>query len=257
MTLYVQEVGPADAPSIVFLHGAGVAGWMWQPQLADLSRDFHCLVPDLPGHGHSPDVDSFTLADCTAQTAELIQKRAHNGRAHIIGLSMGASIAMRLIVDFPQRVDHAVLSGPAGGPLGRVIPLLLRVMMPLARTEFMLRQSARMLKLSPDVYDQFKQSQLRITGAMFDRIMKELDDFRAPADLSKTTIPLLVIVGQKEMGLNYRNARSALQIQPNAVGRIAPAVGHGWNGENPALFNAMVRAWLTDSPLPDELLPLS
>ncbi len=256
MTLYVQEAGPPNAPTIVFLHGAGVAGWMWQPQMKELAHDFHCLVPDLPGHGQSPDAVPFSLADCTAQVAELIEQRAHGRKAHVVGLSMGASVAMQLIVDAPQRVDHAILSGPAGGPLGRIIPLLLRVMMPLARTEFMLRQSARMLKLSPDVYEQFKQSQLRLSGVMFESIMQELDKFRVPTELSQAAVPLLVIVGQKEAGLNYRNARSALQIQPGGVGRVAPGVGHGWNGENPALFNAMTRAWLTDAPLPSELLPL-
>jgi pimeloyl-ACP methyl ester carboxylesterase len=32
MTLYIQESGLATAPTVVFLHGGGGAGWMWQPQ---------------------------------------------------------------------------------------------------------------------------------------------------------------------------------------------------------------------------------
>ena len=47
MALYIQETGSVTTPTIVFLHGGGGAGWMWQPQIDQLS-DFHCLVPDLP-----------------------------------------------------------------------------------------------------------------------------------------------------------------------------------------------------------------
>lgn len=52
MALYLQETGSVTAPTIVFLHGGGGAGWMWQPQVEQLS-DFHCLVPDLPEQGQA------------------------------------------------------------------------------------------------------------------------------------------------------------------------------------------------------------
>ena len=42
-------------------------------------------------------------------------------------------------------------------------------------------------------------------------------------------------------------------MMPNAQGRLAPGLGHGWNVEAPDLFNAMVRAWITGRPLPGQL----
>ena len=50
MGMYVQEVGPAGAPTIVLLHGAGVGGWMWRDTIAALS-EVHLLVPDMPEQG--------------------------------------------------------------------------------------------------------------------------------------------------------------------------------------------------------------
>jgi len=32
-----------------------------------------------------------------------------------------------------------------------------------------------------------------------------------------------------------------------------PGVGHGWNGERPELFTAMIRSRVTGAPLPGEL----
>ncbi len=62
VSLYVNESGVRGAPSIVFLHGVGTSGWMWEKQIAALS-DFHCLNVDLPGHGKSNNVTWVSLAD--------------------------------------------------------------------------------------------------------------------------------------------------------------------------------------------------
>lgn len=255
MALYVQEAGPTDAPTIVFLHGAGVAGWMWQPQVDDLAQDYHCLVPDLPGHGQSHDAQPFTLADCAAQIADLIRKRAHDGHAHLVGLSMGASITLQLLVEQSELAGRIILSGPSAGPMPAIYNALTRFATPLARNDWMLRQSARSLKLPDTLFDAFKQSQLRMSQELLVSIGQEIDQFRVPS--LPHAVPVLTVVGQKEMKLNYQAARAVLTNIPDAVGRIAPHVGHIWNLENPSLFNRMIRAWLTSAPLPEELLPLS
>ena len=48
MPLFTHEIGPSTASTLVFLHGGGGAGWMWQPQIEVLKNDYHLLVPDLP-----------------------------------------------------------------------------------------------------------------------------------------------------------------------------------------------------------------
>ncbi len=51
--LYVKEFGHGQGPSIVFLHGGGLSGRMWQPQIERLPN-FHCVVPDLPSKAAAP-----------------------------------------------------------------------------------------------------------------------------------------------------------------------------------------------------------
>jgi pimeloyl-ACP methyl ester carboxylesterase len=104
MSLYVQETGPAGAPTIVFLHGGGGSGWMWQPQVDGLG-DYHCLVPDLPEQGRSVDVKPFTIAGSAELIAELIRTRAHGGRAHVVGLSEGAQTTVALLAIAHDLVD--------------------------------------------------------------------------------------------------------------------------------------------------------
>src|SRR4051812_48129227 len=95
-SLYVDEAGNPNAPSIIFIHGVGVSGWMWKTQIAAFS-DFHCLNVDLPGHGKSNHVPWVSLADTADQIAAVIRSRGTNGRAHVVGLSLGGHIAMSLL----------------------------------------------------------------------------------------------------------------------------------------------------------------
>lgn len=41
-----------DGPPIVFLHGLAMDGSLWRHVVADLKRDFRCLVPVMPVGGH-------------------------------------------------------------------------------------------------------------------------------------------------------------------------------------------------------------
>ena len=42
-----------------------------------------------------------------------------------------------------------------------------------------------------------------------------------------------------------------------AKGVLAPGLHHAWNGENPELFTALIRASATGTPLPNELQPVT
>lgn len=74
MALYVCEAGPADAPALVFLHGLWRSLAMWQPQIEQLSHDYHCLAPDLPEHGQSTDIGLLTLENTSRVVANLIRE---------------------------------------------------------------------------------------------------------------------------------------------------------------------------------------
>src|SRR5437763_3106463 len=149
MALYVHEAGPADAPSIVFLHGLGISSVMWQPQIERLSHDYHCLAPDLPEHGKSTDIGLLTLENTSRVVAHLIRERIPHGRAHVVGLSLGGLAALGLLRDVPEVIDHLLVSGcgtavrlgpiiAAGSLLGKP---LLHLLKPAPLLSLALRQS--------------------------------------------------------------------------------------------------------------------
>jgi pimeloyl-ACP methyl ester carboxylesterase len=255
--MYVYEGGSVGAPTIVFLHAINTSGWMWETQVKQLAA-YHCLVPDFPGHGRSHTTRWQSLDDTVQQIAQLIAQRATNGRAHIVGLSLGAYVALRLLLHAPERIDHAIISGLNVLPFPN--PLLMRVMgfamLPFIKSEFMLRANAKGLHIPDEQYDAYRASARAMSRAAFLRIGDELMGFRLPEGDVQIQCPTLVVAGQNEQPLIRQSLSALLRILPYGQGRIVPGVGHGWNGEAPDLFTRMVDAWMNDQPLPSELLPL-
>ena len=270
--LYVQECGPDSAPTIVFLHGGGGGGWMWQPQLDSLP-DYHCLVPDLPEHGKSMAVKPLTIQGAAAHIAELIRTRAHSGRAHVVGLSLGAQVGVALLSIAPEQVDHAVISSalvrpiPGGSLLtpGLVGASFRMSVPPFKNNNWWIRLNMKYSAGIPDQYfPQFKEVFQNMTEDSFVHQMVENQGFRLPAELERVTSPVLVVVGQKEYKAMRQSARDLAAALPGARGYtvVAPersrlAEGHNWSMTMPYLFTKTVRAWIEDQPLPTELQPLA
>jgi pimeloyl-ACP methyl ester carboxylesterase len=111
-----DAVGPADAPAIVFLHGAILSRAMWGPQVERLRDRYRCVTVDLPGHGvltRQP----FDLEDAAAGVIRAIDGAA-GGRALVVGLSLGGYVAIAAAADHPDRVRGLVIAGASAEPVG-------------------------------------------------------------------------------------------------------------------------------------------
>lgn len=109
-----------DGDDLVLIHGFGSDRLSWagtSPALMTVAR-VHAL--DLPGHGDSLGVPAgdgspHALARIVAEALD-----AHGiVRAHLLGHSLGGSIAMLMALDQPARVRSLALLAPAG--LGHAI----------------------------------------------------------------------------------------------------------------------------------------
>jgi pimeloyl-ACP methyl ester carboxylesterase len=255
MSLYVEETGTSGTPSIVFLHGIGASGWMWEKQITALA-DFHCLNVDLPGHGKSNQVEWVSLADTADRVAAIIRSRATNGRAHVVGLSLGGHVAMVLLERHANVLDHAVISGVTDAPMPnrQWLKPQLFVMSFLLRRRGLAERQAKALGLSPEMQAAFTENLLAMSMEAYRRIWEEVAYASVPGSLREVNNPTLIVAGGRETEIITRTVQTIPKLMPHAEGRLAPGLGHGWNVQAPDLFSAMVRAWITDAALPGRLV---
>lgn len=110
--------GPADGPSIVFIHGTRLSRSMWGAQMDDLRDAYRVIAVDLPGHGRLAD-RRFTLAGAADTIADTIET-AGGGHAVVVGLSLGGYVAMDLAARRPDLVRGLVLAGATAEPKGTI-----------------------------------------------------------------------------------------------------------------------------------------
>lgn len=254
MPLFVDETGTPGAPSIVFLHGIATSGWMWWRQIAALN-DFHCLNVDLPGHGKSNHIPWVSLMDTTQQIAALIQSRATHGQAHVVGLSLGGQIALVLLEHYAHLMQPAVLSGVTVAPMPNrwLLNPQIWLMSLIMRRRWFLNMQARALPLPAQMQTAFIDNFMAMSMQTYRRIFEEVAEYQMPSALQHVIVPTLITAGGKESKIILDAVDVISNIMPNAQGRLAPGLGHGWNVEAPDLFNAMVRAWISGAQLPSEL----
>ena len=253
MKLYVRETGSPTNSAIVFLHGSPLSGRMWLPQLERLT-EFHCLAPDLPGHGQSASLP-LTMQEIVQRLVNLIRESTPTGKAHIVGLSFGGVVAQALMVAAPEVVDHVILSGTATR-MSKVLVWIsmlnepiLRLLRPEQLAALVCWQFGIPAQYQAMMGDDFKAFSSRTLS----HVMQTYLQIEVPSATQSRT---LVAVGQKETIYAKRAARTLSHSIPGAKGVTIPGYGHVWNLEAPDLFVETVRAWVTDKPLPNRLMPL-
>ncbi|MBM7609390.1 2-hydroxymuconate-semialdehyde hydrolase [Lysinibacillus composti] len=121
---FLNRSGEGNEETILFLHGSGpgvtsIANW--HAALTDAGETFHCLAPDLYGFANSshPDEPLKNRQQWMDQwVKQIIQLLDHLGveKAHLVGNSLGCSVALELLIEYPERVNKVVLMGPGGTP---------------------------------------------------------------------------------------------------------------------------------------------
>jgi pimeloyl-ACP methyl ester carboxylesterase len=112
LSIFYREAGPADAPTVLLLHGLPSSSRMFEPLLQRLSDRFHLVAPDYPGFGHSdapaPRDFSYTFdrfADVIAGFAEKIGLSRYN----LYMQDYGGPVGLRLALAHPDRVESLII----------------------------------------------------------------------------------------------------------------------------------------------------
>ena len=256
--LYFRENESKGEDAIVFVIDGGISGWAWHPALQALT-EYHCLAPDLPGHGKSACITPFSLENSVEGLAELIRTNVPSGRAAVVGFSAGVAVSIELCNRHPELVEKAFLSGPTLR-LGRFAASMTNVIVPLfhsllgsqRRAKFVAR-SMGLTDLTDDQFEALREDLDKLTPGLGVQIN---DVVAGQADPHPNGPPTIVFVGEKEIGATKKRARALMKAKGNSRGYVVSGLGHAWSLENPDLFYRAVRAWMSDAEPGEGFTPL-
>ncbi|MEU1735183.1 alpha/beta hydrolase [Streptosporangium sp. NPDC020145] len=108
--VFYREAGPADAQTLLLLHGFPSASHQFGRLIDALGDRFHLVAPDYPGFGHTQAPDGFVYSfDRLADVVEGFVDRLGLGRFAVYMFDFGAPVGFRLAVRRPELVAGLVV----------------------------------------------------------------------------------------------------------------------------------------------------
>jgi len=111
VALFYREAGPADAPTVLLLHGFGASSHMFRDLIPVLARRYHVLAPDLPGFGQTvvrPGAHfEYTFENVTSVIDAFTVEKGLD-RYAIYVFDYGAPVGWRLAVAHPDKITAIV-----------------------------------------------------------------------------------------------------------------------------------------------------
>ena len=106
-----------SGPPLLLTHGAGLCGGVFEPVVPLLATLWTPLAIDLRGHGRSGDATVEEEHGLPTQAADLLAVLDQQGhdRVSVFGHSYGGSVALRALLDHPERCDAVAVYEPAIG----------------------------------------------------------------------------------------------------------------------------------------------
>lgn len=252
---YVVEGG---GPPLVLIHGWAVNHHYWDGDVAALAEHYAVIRYDRRGFG-----DASGKPDLTADAADLAGLLTHLGytRAHVMGHSQGANVALTFAVRYPQMVRGLVLFGPGPAlvdltlpPNSKAPPIPAWVALGKEYGVDSLRAAiARWAAnsfgsgpLSRDAMERAEQMLQTYSGADLLDPPPPLNLATLPRvdELPSVTAPTLVIHGDQEMDIIRLVASILAYGIPGARSVVVAGGGHTVNWAEPERFAAEVLRFL-------------
>jgi 2-hydroxymuconate-semialdehyde hydrolase len=252
---------------VLLLHGGGPgidAAFSWGLTLPRLGSEFLCLAPDMVGFGRTDLPDKLARGprawlDLRVRQALDLLDGLGIQRAFVVGQAAGGgSVALRLMIDAPERVGASVLIGGAGyadsGSKPTVAAAMIRAFYESPSPDGMeavLRQfSAHPERLDPPIRELSRARCARATAPGAEAAFRAMRDGDAKAAIP-TDAELKAVGGHVLLIHGGRDAVVPLQVSltlqgrlPNAHLHVLPAAGHWSHIDQPDAFLGLVMSFL-------------
>lgn len=243
--VYVRRRESQSGNWVVFLHGAGADGAMFDPQLSAVPDEWGYAVWDARGHGRSVLDKPFRYLDMLADLTALVDSLAGE-RLFVVGQSMGGNLAQSFVDAHPGLIERLVLIGCVANhaPLSRSERLQLRfapVVIAAYPWRAMVRQSARMSCLRPDGQAYLTEALEHTGRRRFAEILRFSADALRPDPAHRMPVPTLALLGDHDTAGRIRQQLTAWPARDPAVEfGMVPDARHIANLDNPSFVNDQI-----------------
>lgn len=236
---------------LLLVMGLGYGRWGWEPLVEPLARSFRVISYDNRGIGGSEvPPGPYTVAELAGDAVQVLDGHGAE-RAHVVGTSLGGMVAQELALSHPQRVEKlALLCTTAGGAQGYPFP------------EQTVRLLAEAPSLPPEIaLRRFVENAVSARGELVETLVARRSanppdpvgwqgqaaasaSFDAWDRIDRIDRETLVLAGDADNVVDWRNSQLLAERIPGARLRVFPGSGHLFFWERPAEVAAALEEFL-------------
>lgn len=242
--------------TVLLIHGFPFNGKIWEPQLQGLSGAARIIAPDLRGFGGSEPVDGkYPMDLLAADCAKLLDELGVDEPIIVGGLSMGGYITFAFVRLFPERTAGVILAATRAGADSAEGKENRNKSIALARTGGAPAVAVTMLSkvFSPKTYERNPTLVARVRQIMEESsqqgIIGAQEGMRDRPDstrlLREIRQPVIILHGADDQIIPVQEAEAMQHAIADSQLEVLPESGHLLNMEQPEMFNASVRGFIS------------
>lgn len=112
---HLITAGDKECPPLILLHGTGMNSAMWLEEIKSYAKEYRVYAADIPGEPGKSDERQLPLKSKAYALWFLdVLDSLQIKKAVLIGISLGAWLALKFSIHYPERVEKLVLIAPSG-----------------------------------------------------------------------------------------------------------------------------------------------
>jgi pimeloyl-ACP methyl ester carboxylesterase len=252
-----------SGPPVILIHGSGpgVSAWAnWQFAIPYLAQKLHVFAYDQVGFGYTDPAPGqhYSLELWTNHLLSFMQAVGIK-RAHLVGNSMGASVALAAAITHPEVTDRLVLMGPMGVRFSLKKGEGLDAVWGYTPSVANMRRLIDIFAYNPQRFPTDQLAEMRYEASIrpgaqeaFSSMFPEprqqqVDALAAYEDrLSEIKNQTLLIHGREDRVIPLETSLKLLHLIDNAQLHVFGHCGHWTQLEPRDQFNRLVRDFLTE-----------
>jgi pimeloyl-ACP methyl ester carboxylesterase len=252
---FFREATPAAGSqgSLILLHGwIGTSSWMFRHVLPELGARYHTIAPDLPGFGRSQALPAAPSIEGYREFVRALADELGIDRFHLVGVSVGGTVALDFAHRYPERVLKLVVQGPVWRAtdlprrfrftydlLGRIPVITDLIPKTPVKWWFFIRRldmGRDTRHLSKADRRQLSRDILRVPNETLLDVGRELLHIDMTDLARRIVLPTLVMDGSEARMVPASASRELSRLIPDAQWRVVRNAGHNAAIEKPRQF---------------------
>lgn len=222
---FIIASGEKSNPPLILLHGSGMNSVMWLRDMQEYSHNYRVYAIDILGEPGKSDEKRPSLNG--SYYAEWLKDVFDNlllKKSNVVGISLGAWMAIKFSVSYPERVSKLALLCPSGvGPQNK--SFIFKAMVHGIFGEKGIDKLYYKVNGNQPIPEEMLKYQ-KLIGKNFNYRREKIPIF-SDNELKQLTMPIVLFVGAKDIMLySNKSARRLGGLLPHAEINIYAEAGH-------------------------------